>query len=250
MPRGPLPAWARVRAVLLDVDDTLIDTRAAMHQAGTVASGVVWPAADRSRIALAGERFRSDPDGFFGAYTRGESTFAAMRRARIGALATWLGQELGEGHAGAWLAAYEPAFEAALRAHTDAELALTRLAAHGIPVGFLTNSGADYTARKLALTGLGGLVDVICTRDTLGFGKPDPRAFHEACRRLGTAPAETLYVGDELLSDALGAADAGMPAGWLVRDGAPDPGEADVVAGRGIPVLANLIQVADGLGCP
>ena len=120
---------------------------------------------------------------------------------------------------------------------------LDALRSRACVVGVLTNSSGAYTTRKLAAAGLAGRFDVVCSRDTLGFGKPDPRAFHEACRRLGTDPARTAYVGDELRTDPLGAADAGMPAAWLVRDGAPDASGSNLAAARGLPVVAGLGEV-------
>ena len=48
-----------------------------------------------------------------------------------------------------------------------------------------------------------------------GIGKPDPRIFHEACRRLGCGPREVLHVGDDLALDALGARSAGLHTSWL-----------------------------------
>lgn len=244
MPRAPL------RAVLLDLDDTLIGTRAAMHAAGSYAARQVWPDADPQRLEASGVRFRDDPEGHFGAFTRGEVDFGQMRRSRIAELAGWLGQASRAGDWEAFEAAYEPRFTAGLRVFGDVVPCLEALAACGRPVGVLTNSGADYTAVKLAETGLASRLPVVCTRDTLGFGKPDPRAFREACRRLGSAPGETLYVGDEWAPDALGAADAGMPSAWLVRDPALlDEASRARARARGIRILDGLAQVPALLGC-
>ena len=178
----PAPAWAGVTGVLLDADDTLYDTRSAMHRAGAVAAAALWPQADPERSQRAGIRFRDDPEGHFAAYTRGEVEFAEMRRARIAELATWLDQGVDDDLWDAFEAAYEPAFLGALAAFDDVVPTLEALRARGCVVGVLTNSSGAYTTRKLAAAGLDGLFDVVCSTDTLGFGKPDPRAFHEACR--------------------------------------------------------------------
>lgn len=237
------PVWAGVRGVLLDADDTLFDTRGAMHRAGAEAAAVLWPGADPERAARAGVRFREDPEGHFSAYTRGELEFGEMRRARIAELATWLDQEVDDDLWDRFEAAYEPAFLGTLRAFDDVIPVVTELRRAGRVVGVLTNSSSAYTEAKLAASGLAGLFDVVCSTDTLGVGKPDPRAFHEACRRLGTDPARTGYVGDEPRTDPLGAHDAGMPAAWLVRDDAPATGPAGEVLARGIPVIHALTEV-------
>ena len=95
-----------------------------------------------------------------------------------------------------------------------------------------------------------GVFDVVCTRDTLGYGKPDERAYVEACRLLGSTPARTLYVGDELGNDPVGSTDAGLLGVWLVRDGEPDERGRRLVAARGIPVVGGLDAVPELLGGP
>ncbi len=230
-------------AVLLDADDTLYDTRTAMHAAGAVAAAATWPDADPDRLALAGVRFRDDPDDHFGAYTRGEIEFEEMRRRRVADLAAWLGERT-TGRSGAFDEQYEPAFIGALRAYPDVRPEVERLRSVGVVVGVLTNSSTRYTVAKMRAAGLDGLFDVVCTRDTLGVGKPDARAFHEACRRLGADPAATLHVGDEVVNDPVGARDAGLAAAWLVRDGRPDADGLRLLAGRDVPVVASLADLA------
>jgi putative hydrolase of the HAD superfamily len=232
-----------VDGVLLDADDTLYDTRSAMHAAGATAAAALWPDADPERVRRAGERFRDDPGGHFHAYARGELEFGAMRRARVADLARWLGQPVDDGLWGAFEAVYEPAFLAAMASFDDVRPAVTALRASGLAVGVLTNSSGTYTDLKMRASGLEGLFEVVCTRDTLGFGKPDPRAFREACRRLATPPGRTLYVGDDLETDPLAAVDAGMPAAWLVRGGTPDPDAARRAGERGVPAVASLADV-------
>lgn len=214
-----------------------------MHAAGAVAARALWPEAHPGKVARAGVRFRDDPEGHFPAFVRGEVDFQWMRRSRVAALAEWLGQPVTDRLWASFEAHYEPAFLAAMTAFDDVRPMLERLRAAGLPVGVLTNSSQEYTDRKMRASGIEGAFDVVCSRDTLGFGKPDARAFHEACRRLGTEPAGTLYVGDELETDPLGAADAGLPAAWLVRDGVPDGLEERRAGVRGIPVIHSLDEV-------
>lgn len=55
----------------------------------------------------------------------------------------------------------------------------------------------------------------------VGFAKPDARMFHEACARAGVDPAATLHVGDDLDLDVRAAQAAGLRAVWVRR---PDLG--------------------------
>ena len=67
----------------------------------------------------------------------------------------------------------------------------------GLPWGIVTNKAQELTERVLAgLPILAGAGAVICG-DTLPQAKPHPAPLLEAARRLGIAPTECLYVGDD-----------------------------------------------------
>jgi len=230
------------KALLLDVDDTLIDTRTAMVAAGEAATAQLWPRAGAEVHHAAAVRFHADPGGFFGRFTAGELSFAQMRQARIADLLASLPLTPVPEVNRRFEEAYEPAFAANLRLFEDVPPLLGAVETAGITMGLLTNSSADYTERKLELTGLTGVFAVVATRDTLGFGKPDARAFRHACRLLGTVLAETVYVGDHLEIDAIAARDAGLRAVWLQR--VPTSSQSAAQAReRGVAVVTSLSQV-------
>ena len=231
-------------ALLLDVDDTLIDTRAAMVAAGEAAVAQLWSQVGAEVHQAAGVHFHGDPSGFFGRFTTGEMSFAEMRQARVADLLESFCLTAIDGVNKRFDDAYAPVFSANLRVFDDAWPLVEAANAAGILMGLLTNSSSHYTQRKLEITGLTGVFAVVATRDTLGFGKPDPRAFHHACGLLGSAPTETIYVGDHLEIDAIAAKDAGLRAVWLQRDPGDPLGAAQVRARvRGIPVVMSLSQV-------
>ena len=236
-----------ITGLLLDIDDTLIDTRAAMVAAGEAAVAELWPRAGAAVHHAAGVRFRSDPGGLFGRFTTGEISFAQMRQARVADLIdsfspVALGEVAIQEASRRFEEAYEPAFVANVRLFEDVLPLMAAADRAGIRIGLLTNSSSHYTRQKLGITGLTGVFDVVVTTDTLGFGKPDARAFQHACRLMGLAPAETVYVGDDVEIDAIAASEAGLGAIWLRRD----PGDSQG-AGRaracGIPVVASLSEV-------
>ena len=231
-----------ITALLLDVDDTLIDTRAAMVSAGQAAVGQLWPRAGANAHHAAGVHFHADPRGYFGRFTAGKMSFAKMRAARLADLIETFALGEVEEVSAAFEDAYGAAFAAHVRLFDDVRPLLAAAGAAGIPVGLLTNSSSAYTQLKLEITGLCGAFASVATRDSLGFGKPDPRAFHHGCRLLASAPAQTIYVGDDLEIDALAASRAGLCAVWLAREPV-DPPDAQRARAGGIPVVGSLSQV-------
>lgn len=239
----------RVDAVLLDIDDTLLDTTSAMIHAGAVAMQAVWPQQPPGWHAWASRRFRADPRGSFQRFTRGELSFAAMRRERLAEIAAAAGLATAPDAHTVYEEAFRPAFNGAQRVYEDVPGFLQRCRDGGLAVGAVTNASASVTEDKLRITGLGEQLSVVVTRDTLGFGKPDPRVFALACAQLGAEPAVTLFVGDELQHDAVGALAAGLRSTWLRRSGGalaahrPDAGVPDVEAPEGIRILSSLNEI-------
>jgi|GEM_PF-9280 len=82
----------------------------------------------------------------------------------------------------------------------------------------LTNGNAD-----LAVIGLAGHFEVTLNAGTLGFAKPDPRAYISLAAALTLEPAEILFVGDEPHADVVGPRAVGMQTVWVNRSGAAWP---------------------------
>jgi putative hydrolase of the HAD superfamily len=234
-------AERRVEAVLLDIDDTLVDTRASFRAALHHVVARWMPHLDAARREDAVLHWALDPRGHYRAYTRGETTFSGQRRLRGTDLhATFGGPVLDDEAFARWEDGYEAAFRAAWAARPGAVALLDALDAAGLPYGALTNMESGYQRTKLDAVGLGRLA-VLGSMDDLGRGKPDPELFRLACRRLGSDPARTAYLGDEVDVDARGARDAGLLGIWFDAHGTgADPGD--------VPVARSLDEVLPLLG--
>lgn len=71
----------------------------------------------------------------------------------------------------------------------------------GVIVIILTTGGRELIVRELELAGLAGCVTAVFGTDETAFQKPDPRALDEVLevlRQLRIDPAETVYIGDSL----------------------------------------------------
>ena len=112
----------------------------------------------------------------------------------------------------------DPAFEAFFAARNNVECypdaigALERIAAQ-LPVAAITNGNAD-----LARIGLHHHFAFQLGAAQHGAPKPEPGIFLAACERLGEAPGDVLHVGDDIELDVLGAHRAGLRTCWIHRD--------------------------------
>lgn len=208
-----------VAGVLLDVDDTLVDTRGAFTVAweGLVAEYLPHLGADA--VGEVVQVWRTDSAGHYQAYVGGRLDYEEQRRLRVNALHEHFGAApVALADFPRWNEAFEEGFRAGWAAFDDALAAVDELRSAGVPVGVVTNAAAAYQQLKLEKIGLADL-PVLVGVDLYGFGKPDARVFHEGARRLGVEPAQAAYVGDELHADALGALGAGLLGVWLDRPG-------------------------------
>jgi putative hydrolase of the HAD superfamily len=241
---------APIEGVLFDVDDTLVDTRGAFVHALAEVARAYLPAGAGDRVGEMLVVWREDTGGYYRAYTRGELGFVEQRWHRANQLHELFGgPRLTEADFPAWDDVFEGGFVAGWTAHPDASPLVDRLLAAGLPVGALSNAGVAYQEDKLARTGFGGRVPMLVGVDTLGVGKPHPEVFLEAARRLGTDPARTAYVGDELDIDAAAAASAGLVGIWLDRPGGRRVEVTDdELAEARVPVIHTLSELPPLLG--
>ncbi|WP_411721861.1 HAD family hydrolase [Mycetocola sp.] len=212
------------KLALFDLDDTLLDHR------GAVSLGILrhvdrtaaFPLPDRERsVAL----WHELEDRHYHRYLSKELTFAGQRRARALDFAAAHGLTLSAVEADAWFDSYFDSYRGAWELFDDALPCLDRLADAGVRVGVITNGEADYQRVKLERTGLSDRFEHLIASGDVGVAKPDPRIFEHACALFDIAPNDALYVGDRLLTDAVGAESAGLEGVWLNRFG------EDVVVG-------------------
>lgn len=229
-----------VRAVLLDVDDTIVDTEEAMVAAGTEAAAAIWPHRSGLDHRAMAQRYYDDPERWFPRYASGDVPFDTMRSGRLAEVAVAFGLEVPDGAHRSFEDAYAPAFRSAQRLFPDVPGLLSAAEQEGLPVALLTNSAHAPTRVKLEALDLAERFEVVVTTDTLGFGKPDPRVYLEACRLVGAEPHRVVCIGDSIEWDVLGAQAAGLRAVWLDRGGL---GTTELVATvRGLDEVAAALD--------
>ena len=127
---------------------------------------------------------------------------------------------------------------------------LRAMRAAGLKTACVTNKAAAFTEQLLAATGLAPLLDMTVSGDTLPEKKPHPLPFLHLCERFGIAPAEALVVGDSR-NDVAGARAAGCPVfcvpyGYSEGEDVRDLG-ADAIVGTLEEAARQIAASLDGL---
>ncbi|MBS3787582.1 HAD family hydrolase [Candidatus Bipolaricaulota bacterium] len=81
-------------------------------------------------------------------------------------------------------------------------------------LGLLTNGPSHLQRRKIELLGIENWFDGITVSGEHDLAKPDPRIFYIAMRKLDSNPEKTIYIGNSLEYDVIGANNAGIPVVW------------------------------------
>jgi putative hydrolase of the HAD superfamily len=227
-------AWPK--AILFDLDDTLWPIEPVILQAEQTLYD--WLGRNAPRVA---EQFTID----------------SLRQARLALLAQnpEFQFDLGALRRAGLLAAFEQAGEDAAKVeqamieffaarnavipYDDVLPGLLRLKGR-VLVGSISNGNAD-----LQTIGLSHHFKVSVAAHQLGCAKPDAAIFLAACKELGVAPQDAVYVGDDVLLDVQGAQRAGLRAVWMNRTGSARHLEHEVVPDA---IVANFDELLDWLG--
>ena len=208
-PRYNAPVTFPVRAITLDLDDTLWPFAPIGARIDQVLHDWMLrhSPATAQRFPVAAMRLLRQQ--VFDANPQLAHDMSALRRMTL---------EQALRGSGADLALLEPAYEAfyaernRVEFYPDSVEALARIAAR-LPVVALSNGNAD-----LQRIGLDHHFAFQLGSREHGAAKPEASIFHAACERLGMTRNEVLHVGDHIEMDVIGAAQAGLRSCWINRE--------------------------------
>lgn len=181
---------ARIRAVLFDIDGTLLDSndahaRAWLDSLRGHGQSVPFDLV-RSKIGMGGDKLLAEVAGIDADSALGRSV--SERRAAI--LKAQYLPDLGPFH--------------------GARVLVDRLRSRGLTCAAVSSASAADIEDLLRAAGVADLMDVVVSADDGGRSKPDPDLVHVALERVDVAPAEALMIGDTPYDIEAGAR-AGVP---------------------------------------
>ncbi|MGE5793986.1 MAG: phosphoglycolate phosphatase [Bacteroidota bacterium] len=191
-----------IRAVLVDLDGTLLDT------APDIAAAANAMLAD---LGLAGR----DPAEI--ATYIGHGIPGLVHRALTGALDGTAEPSLFERALPLFERRYAEESGRRARPYPGVVDGLVRMRGLGLALGCVTNKASRFTQELLDRQGLARFMACVVSGDTLARKKPDPLPVVHACALLGAHPGEAVLIGDSL-NDVLAARAAGC-AVWCVPYG-------------------------------
>ncbi|MCD5347836.1 HAD family hydrolase [Agromyces sp. H3Y2-19a] len=244
------PRTGAAPLVLFDLDDTLMAHREA------VAMAIVLHMRERAYTGdhVSAQRLWHElEEQHYHEYLAGRATYEGQRRARARDFALAHDDELDDLAASAWFERYFERYRESWSLHDDALPALDAVATAlpRVRLGVITNGELDLQLTKLDRLGLRERFELVIASGDVGVAKPDPAIFELAVARFGEAGpvGRAAYVGDRLVTDAIGAARAGLVGVWLNRTGArPDAADAEAAADAGVIEIASLDELAPVLG--
>ena len=216
------------RALLLDLDDTILDDSRLVHQCWRDAcvehasrfapldTAVVFEA-----IKTKSRWYWSDAER----HRSGRLQLEAARREVVRLALVELGIE-NTSLAAAIGDAYSHRRDRCMEPLPDAIDTVRWLRDSGRRLALLTNGAGPPQRKKIARFGLAQLFDAILIEGELGYGKPDERVYQGALSALGVSASEAWMAGDNLEFDVDAPQKLGISAIWID------------VRGRGVPAPA------------
>jgi len=231
-----------VKALLLDLDDTLLAYSSGVDDSWAQACGAAALSVEAATLVAALAETRK---GFW------SGDPARHARERVNMLGAWtkiVAEALSRcGCADATLAAaiardYAARRREAMRLFPETRAFLDALRARGLPLALVTNGDAGQQRDKIERHDLARYFGAILIEGEFGCGKPEERVYREALHQLGVGPGDAWMVGDHLEWDVLAPQRLGLTGVWIDREGAGLPAQADARPHRIIRSLSELLE--------
>jgi putative hydrolase of the HAD superfamily len=188
-----------IKAVIFDLDNTLVDFMAMKREAINAAVNAMIDAG----LNLTAEEVKARIDAI---YKERGIEFQSVFDQLLYDVFNKVNYKI----LSAGIIAYRRAREAALVPYPHVTMTLVELLSRGIKLAVVSDAPAREAWLRLCYLDFHHLFQTVVTFDDTGERKPSPAPFRRALEYLGVEPAETLMVGDWPERDMVGAANLGI----------------------------------------
>lgn len=211
----------RVCALLLDLDDTLLDgslfprsVARTCEELSSLRTGLEAKQLQEANHAV----FRTYGQESHGAWTLGKLSGAEL------AVEAWRRTLQACGYSDESLAQFAAKTHLRFAWNTyrpfkDVAGLISAVRQARVPVALVTNGASDTQRNKIKAMGIASWFCALSISGETGAAKPDRRAFTVVLEALGVSGKHVWHVGDSLAADVAGANAAGLTSVWLNRDG-------------------------------
>jgi putative hydrolase of the HAD superfamily len=205
---------ARIKAVLFDLDNTLVDLARAEREAAKAffsENPCLWGNESPEEFA---DKWQAVTKKHYVLYERGEISIFEQRRRRIREMYSDPG--LSDDRADSRYARYNRCFEEAWRLYPEALDCLERL--RSLRLAVISNGDKETQEKKLKRLGISSFFSLRLFPADTGVFKPDPKAFLQACRIMDIPLGDCLSIGDDIEFDIAPCRKIGIEAVLVDRE--------------------------------
>ncbi|MDL2248405.1 HAD family hydrolase [Tyzzerella sp. OttesenSCG-928-J15] len=231
------------KAILFDLDDTLISFDGVTHEAWTTACRdfveKYRPDCEEEEIFQAVTKtsawYWSDPDR----HTEGRKDLLTGRR-NIVRLALAELNIHNEEQVESLARGYSEIKYSLIHIYPESIPLLNKLKEAGVRLGLLTNGTSEEQRDKIRRFALEDYFEIILIEGEFGCGKPDSRVYRKALELLELESSDVWMVGDNLVWDIGGAQSLGIHAIWHDYKGKGLPEGSQIIPDR---IINNISQL-------
>jgi len=222
-----------IKAVVFDLDNTLVDFMAMKRQAVDAAIGAMMDAG----LNLTFDQVKDKIDGIYAELgIEYQKVFDKLLEDVLGYVDPRI--------ISAGIIAYRRAREAALKPYPHVTATLMHLNRRGLKMGILSDAPTREAWLRLCFINFHHFFDEVVTFDDTGERKPSRKPFELVLQRLGVTPDQAIMVGDWAERDLKGAKAVGMKTAFAQYGdsfGGQDTSDADYI-------LKDIKQLLDIVG--
>ena len=201
-----------IKAIIFDIDDTLISHTLAIKQ-GSEDFYDKFIAEKGITLTEFQEIWKEEHDKYVEQFFKKEITFQEQRILRLKGVFSRFDENISKAEAKEYFNYYLSAYENNWTLFSDVCLDMLS----NYLLGIISDGDSGQQRKKLKNKNIIDYFDTVVISGDLGISKPDNRIFKKCLNDLGINSYESLYIGDNYKKDFIGAINSGLYAALIER---------------------------------